>query len=477
MAWDPQSQRVILLGGTGGSACAVGSGGGEVTGTVTSSDGVCAQQLQDAWAWDGSDWSSLSIGHAVGQLGYYTLAGASMATDVASGRIVLVTSSTPAAEITPVDGGSGSSSGSAAPGSSATAVAVPGSAGGTCIGVDGGPCGSPVDLPSVTAVASPEPTACPLDGGCTFLPCRSLPVAQASGGSDDIACPLPCTSAVSTCVICPETSGVASPEAGTEVTCSNCPDIEAPCPLLPATYTWVFGGSSFQQAVSDPSASPQSGGHLVWFPGPNRLVDLGSDLYAEPVGSDVTCSGDVPCAPIPSAEDWAWTGSGWTPEDVFLANAASPNYEVPPIADAVAGNVVLFDDTGATWVSTAPSAGWVKASPADAPTPRSGFALAYDGDTGQVVLFGGEVLGSTSAAGGVAGDTWTWDGTDWTQRGGTAPSPTPSSSVTPVASPVELPALPPVASASAIAGTTSPVSTPVPSASASSLPAILPATG
>ena len=50
-----------------------------------------------------------------------------------------------------------------------------------------------------------------------------------------------------------------------------------------------------------------------------------------------------------------------------------------------------------------------RTSPPPAPTPRFEMGMAYDAASGQVVLFGG---------GGHAwlGDTWTWDGTDWTQR-------------------------------------------------------------
>jgi hypothetical protein len=115
MAWDPQSQRVILLGGIGGTGCSIdaspgvavpgSAGSGSATtgsGSVTAApatatrmpgsaitasasatapptsaiatppsaiatpSGVCTQ-LQDAWAWDGSDWSRLALGQASGQ--------------------------------------------------------------------------------------------------------------------------------------------------------------------------------------------------------------------------------------------------------------------------------------------------------------------------------------------------------------------------------------------------------------------------
>jgi hypothetical protein len=87
--------------------------------------------------------------------------------------------------------------------------------------------------------------------------------------------------------------------------------------------------------------------------------------------------------------------------------------------DAARGQVVLFggccgllSDTW-TWDGT----DWTQHFPAHSPTPRSGMGMAYDAARGQVVLFGG-------SSEDVVGDTWTWDGTDWTQHT-PAHSPTP----------------------------------------------------
>ena len=44
------------------------------------------------------------------------------------------------------------------------------------------------------------------------------------------------------------------------------------------------------------------------------------------------------------------------------------------------------------------------------PAERTGAAMAYDADTGQVVMFGG--LGDN----GSLGDTWIWNGANWTQQ-------------------------------------------------------------
>jgi hypothetical protein len=84
----------------------------------------------------------------------------------------------------------------------------------------------------------------------------------------------------------------------------------------------------------------------------------------------------------------------------------------------------------------------MEVSPATAPAARTGFALAFDGATGEVVLFGGELAGTSSSAGDVVGDTWTWDGSDWTEQGATAASPPASASApaTPAPSASPLPA-------------------------------------
>jgi hypothetical protein len=239
---------------------------------------------------------------------------------------------------------------------------------------------------------------------------------------------------------------------------------------MAATLTWVFDGTTFQLADSSATDSPASGGELAWFPGPGLLVDLGANLDAVAGGSAAACPADAPCPLIPAAEDWQWTGSGWTPVQDLQASAAARYFPPPPVSDTAAGEVVGLDYTGALWVSTNPAAGWVEAPSAGAPAPRSEPALAYDGSSGQVVLFGGELLGSTSAAGEVMGDTWTWDGTSWTEQAGGAPASTPSASPVPTLSGV--PSLTPLPYASAVAGgpsslpspTVSPLARPSPTA-------------
>ncbi|SFC28418.1 Galactose oxidase, central domain [Nocardioides terrae] len=81
------------------------------------------------------------------------------------------------------------------------------------------------------------------------------------------------------------------------------------------------------------------------------------------------------------------------------------------LAVAVGGWVAV--PPGAVHAAPPPaSATWTQLAPATAPSARDEFAMVYDEAHHQVVLFGGTQLGG----GGELGDTWTWDGTTWTQH-------------------------------------------------------------
>ena len=80
---------------------------------------------------------------------------------------------------------------------------------------------------------------------------------------------------------------------------------------------------------------------------------------------------------------------------------------------------VLFGGSGAfipgplyndTWVWRD---GWKQLHPATSPPARQTAGIAYDPTTGTVVIFGGW---DNTNNGSVFGDTWTWDGVNWTQQ-------------------------------------------------------------
>jgi hypothetical protein len=82
-------------------------------------------------------------------------------------------------------------------------------------------------------------------------------------------------------------------------------------------------------------------------------------------------------------------------------------------AAALVGCCVLGMAPAAAQVSSAVTPTWAKQAPAAHPSSRFAASMAYDADTGTVVLYGGAGTGSPSKN---LGDTWTWDGTTWTRQ-------------------------------------------------------------
>src|ERR1035438_5531573 len=75
-------------------------------------------------------------------------------------------------------------------------------------------------------------------------------------------------------------------------------------------------------------------------------------------------------------------------------------------------------DLNDTWVWD--GANWTQKFPKTSPPARSLHAMAYDSGHGQLVLFGGIV---NLKSGPFLGDTWVWDGANWTQKAPQASPP------------------------------------------------------
>jgi hypothetical protein len=94
--------------------------------------------------------------------------------------------------------------------------------------------------------------------------------------------------------------------------------------------------------------------------------------------------------------------------------------------DAAHAQVVLFGGSdccgtlGDTW--TWGGTNWTQRTPVHSPSARFFHRMAYDAAHGQVVLFGG---GEPNAV--FFGDTWTWGGTDWAVPFQTSGTLTPKS--------------------------------------------------
>jgi hypothetical protein len=108
---------------------------------------------------------------------------------------------------------------------------------------------------------------------------------------------------------------------------------------------------------------------------------------------------------------WTWDGSTWTQREPAAAPSAR---RFPSIAyDPSTQTVVLFGGVGPniatdamndtwSWDGTT----WTQLQPAHVPPVRYGASLAYDATDGDLVLFGGDDPHSRN-------DLWKWNGTDW----------------------------------------------------------------
>jgi Kelch motif len=142
----------------------------------------------------------------------------------------------------------------------------------------------------------------------------------------------------------------------------------------------------------------------------------GPMAYDAATGTVVLFGGDATATDSHLGDTWTWNGTTWTKQTP--ATHPRARFGSAMAYDAATGTVVLFggccrpdtvgipfDDTW-TWNGTT----WTEQSPATSPPARLDAAMAYDAATGTVVLFGGDNKH------GYLGDTWTWNGTTWTEQ-------------------------------------------------------------
>jgi uncharacterized protein (TIGR03437 family) len=117
-------------------------------------------------------------------------------------------------------------------------------------------------------------------------------------------------------------------------------------------------------------------------------------------------------------DTWVWDGSNWTQKNPKTSPPARGGFAM--VYDSARSQIVLFGGgsngspdpllLGDTWIWD--GSNWTQKSPQSSPPGRESHAMAYDSARGQVVLFGG---GSTRTRIG-ANDTWVWDGSNWSQK-------------------------------------------------------------
>ena len=159
-----------------------------------------------------------------------------------------------------------------------------------------------------------------------------------------------------------------------------------PCDLLNDTWTW--NGLSWTR--QNPSGSPPPANY------PNMAYDATHGVVVLFI----------------AGQTWAWDGVTWTQRHPSVSPPARGDGAM--VFDAATGKIVLFsgistpNDTW-SWDGTT----WLELHPPASPPARSGAGIAYDDLNHNVVLFGGSDPSNTSKN---FSDTWTFDGTTWTNR-------------------------------------------------------------
>jgi hypothetical protein len=215
--------------------------------------------------------------------------------------------------------------------------------------------------------------------------------------------------------------------------------------------TWWTGGHEWKQLGNYPIPTERTGASLVYDKARREAVLYGGIHNSEFLGTTFkwTSSGWVqqfpPTSPPPrvdavmaydvvrnkailfggfyfvDADDyllndtWAWDGENW--QQQFPTNLPPGRFGAQMVYDRARQNILLFGGgvLGAplndTWIWDGMN--WIEQHPAHTPPRRADFGMAYDEGRQQVIVWGGQVAGGFS--GGVATDTWAWDGQDWTQ--------------------------------------------------------------
>jgi len=184
---------------------------------------------------------------------------------------------------------------------------------------------------------------------------------------------------------------------------------------------WEWNGFSWmdasprdaQGAFVEAYPDARSGHAFLYFPPRNRVFMHGGWLQNEHAE--------------PSNETWEWDGANWYPVTTVNSPTLAGH---KAIYDSVRKVVVVYGvEEGASKTYELSWDGqvwtWADVTPETSPAPRNHPGLAFDVSQGKTVLFGGERL---DIPGTHFSDTWTWNGTVWTQLN-PASSPTSRMSV------------------------------------------------
>jgi hypothetical protein len=184
--------------------------------------------------------------------------------------------------------------------------------------------------------------------------------------------------------------------------------------------TWTLQAGGWVRHAAVPSPPPRVAGALVYIPSTHTTQLLG---------------GYGPGGAGPLDDMWSWDGSRWhelprawnggAPLPALLPSAAwdAVTHQLVMVCVCRTGNVNGAHAYAAqTWTWNDNELAWRQQRPAHHPRLRTTVALAAHRASGALVLVDS---GADPRSG--AGDTWTWNGTDWTELAGPQPAYDPLS--------------------------------------------------
>lgn len=188
---------------------------------------------------------------------------------------------------------------------------------------------------------------------------------------------------------------------------------------IPLLAAGIFGGLLAAPSAAVAQSIP------IWTPWISGPLPRSSTAMAYDSIRNVTVmfgGSDLPNSGYTN-ETWEWNGVVWTLRQP-TSGSPMPRNRMAMAFDSARGQVVMFGGytgsfTDQTWVWT--GSAWQAKAPFPSnpkPQPRANAGMAFDAERGNTVLFGGLLGGSLPA-----GDTWIWDGTNWSSRYAPGPSP------------------------------------------------------
>lgn len=197
----------------------------------------------------------------------------------------------------------------------------------------------------------------------------------------------------------------------------------------PATGVIVFGGYDGGYVLDETWTYASTGDNWTQRgPAPTPPVRESPNLVHDPIRGRLLMFGGWENVSVPSGDTWALDGSSWRRIDT--PTPAPPLTWYAAAFDSRRARAVTFGGvsqssgwmgTDETWEFDSARGDWSRRAPAHHPGTRIGYSMAYDARRGVVVLFGGQRQDGGWRA---LDDTWEYDGIDW-RRVTTAHAPSP----------------------------------------------------